>query len=298
MSGLRSHSRSGAETRDDGSVDEAMREDAFHRRVRSQQHLKVHGPVLRALIRVAGDLDLERHPGEFERRVLEARSLAVKVAAGVLGKPEAEVTMDEARPYRQECSDAVAYAWTNGRPLDHAGFAGEMVRAARVADAAFDADTVPWKLMSAPGSMAMTVVPALMRLRHVVEAYDFRMGPENVLGRLAKACGQACAEAVESILPAHATLADRRSLFQSVMREYSHDLRVVYEQVARRSLSSMADLPEEDRVRYLADMRPLDVVEDSFRGIARRNTALMAAAVGAALGDLLPTRDAQRRPSP
>ncbi len=105
-------------------------------------------------------------------------------------------------------------------------------------------------------------------------------------------------EAVDEILPAHATLADRRSLFQSVMREYGHDLRVVYEQVARRSLASMRDLAEEDRPRYLSDMRPLDVVEDTFRGIARRNTVLMAAAVGAALGDLLPPREPQRRPAP
>ena len=287
MSGLRGIARAGKP--DDGPPEEAEREDAFQRRTRSQQHIRQHGPLLRALIRVAGDLDLAAHPGEFERRVLQARALAVKVAAGVLDKPASEVTMDEARPWRAECADAVAYAWTSGRPLDGDAFVAELVMVSRAGDASFDADTVPWKLMSAPGSVAMTVVPALMRLRRVVEAYDFRLGSEAVLTRLARVALEASSEAVSAILPPHATVADRRSLLQSVMREYSHDLRAVYEQVARRSLEAMVGMTEDDKVAYLLDVRPLDRVEAAFRGVAKRNTALNAASVAAALGDAMPS---------
>jgi len=262
---------------------EAMRDDVFRRKTQGQQFLKHHGALLRALIRIAGTIDLESNPGEFERHVLMARSLAVKIAARILDKPENEISMEEARPYRQECSEIVAWCWTEGEPLRADQVADEIAAAVRHADLAYDADTTPWRNLSNAGQIALTVVPVMMRLRSSVALYDFRLGTEAVLARLSAAVAEASMIAVRAILPATATESDRRSLFQSFLREYSSDLQTLYEEGARQTVDALLPLSEGERVQYLDDRRPLDAIIESFYEVARQNTQLNASAIRAML---------------
>ncbi len=294
MSGLRGIGRSARE--EDTAQEEAAREDAFQRRTRSQRHLRTHGPLLRVLIERAGEIDLESQPGEFERRIQEARGLAVRVAAEVLGKPVAEVDVDEAQPYRQECAEAVAFAWRRGASVAADAFVAEMVRAVHLAGQAADYDPVPWKLLTPPGNMALSVVPSVMRLRHAVDVYDFRLGRDAVTAFLTRLAAEESAAAVHAILPPGATLVDRRSLYQSVLREYTHDLRALYERTARRTVEALVGLGEEARVAHLAEARPLDAIAAAFRAVARRNTELNAAAVQAAMGEFAAAAPAAAQP--
>ena len=294
MSGLRDIGRTGRE--EDHGAEDAAREEGFQKRVRGQRHLRTHGPLLRALVEMTGGLKAD--PAEFERRVVEARNLAVRVAATVNGKPVAEVDVMEAQPFRHECAEAVAYAWRQGTALDADAFVAAMVEAVRLADEASDYDPVPWKLLTPAGNMALTLVPSVMRLRQVVDVYDFRLGRDAVVAYLSRLVGEEAAEAVNAILPPPATLADRRGLYQSVLREYTFDLRAVYERTARQAVAELVGLPEAERDARLARMRPLESVEAAFRDVARRNTALNAAAVQAAMAETVAAagRTADTRP--
>lgn len=270
---------------------QAVREEAFQRRVSAQQHLRFNGPLLRALIEVSGGLDFDYRPGEFERRVLQARGIAVRIAANVLRKEERDVSLEEARHYRQDCAEAVAWSWRAGVELDENRFVAEVLAAMKSLDGVYDADTMPWRQITPNGNMALTVFPAAMKLRSVVEDYDFRIGKEEVLGVLVEVVSEMANEAVQILLPEKASVADRRSLFQSVLREYAWDLRSLYEQEARRTVAKLKGTPEPEREAYLKEARPLDSVVEAFRGVARRNTALTAGRVYASMEGALPSQE-------
>lgn len=266
---------------DEGRVDPQKEKDdrTFRRRVMGQQFLKHHGPILRALIRISGDIDLKRYPGQFEARVREARALAVKIAGRVLGKADQDVTMEDARPFRQEASEIVAWYWTTNQPLDADALAEEIARAAALSDAATNADDIPWRSLTSAGSLALTVVPAMMRLKASVDAYDFRLGRDVVLARLSSAVVAAAMEGVVAILPESGNDSDRRSVFQSLVREYASDMQVVYDEAARGTVNVLLGMNDEERAAYLEDLKPVDILIENFLGIARANTALNAASI-------------------
>lgn len=273
---------------DEGRPDAVRERDetSFRRKVQGQQFLKHHGAILRALIRIAGDIDLRRYPGQFEARVKEARTLAVKIAGRVLGKPDAEVTMEEAKPFRQEASEIVAWYWTTNQPLDSDAIATEIASAAALADTVYDSDNIPWRAITSTGSLAMTVIPAMMRLKNSVDAYDFRLGPDVVLARLSSAVVSAAMEGVVAILPESSNDSDRRSVFQSLVREYAADMQVVYDEAARGTVNVLLGMNDEERTAYLEDLKPVDILIENFLGIARRNTALNTASIKAMLDAL------------
>lgn len=272
-------------------------ETAFRRKVQGQQFLKHHGAILRALIRIAGDIDLRRYPGLFEAKVRDARTLAVKIVAKLHGKPEAEVTMEEAKPFRQEASEIVAWYWTTNQAFDADALAAEIAGAASIADTVYDSDDIPWRSITSTGSLAMTVVPAMMRLKASVDAYDFRLGSDRVLARLSNAVVTSAMEGVYAILPESSTEADRRSVFQSLVREYAADMQVVYDEAARGTVHVLVGMTDMERTAYLEDIKPVDTLIENFAGIARRNTALNTASIKAML-DALSGGETKDTPSP
>lgn len=272
-------------------------ENAFRRKVQGQQFLKHHGAILRALIRIAGDIDLRRYPGLFETKVREARALAIKIVANLHGKAESDVTMEEAKPFRQEASEIVAWYWTTNQSLDADAVAMEIAKAASVADSVYDSDDIPWRSITSTGSLAMTVVPAMMRLKSSVDAYDFRLGSDVVLARLSNAVVSSAMEGVHAILPESSTEADRRSVFQSLVREYAADMQVVYDEAARGTVHVLVGMTDAERTAYLEDIKPVDTLIENFIGIARRNTSLNTASIKAML-DALAGGESKDTPTP
>jgi hypothetical protein len=250
------------------------RDGAFKQRVSAQQHIKFQAPLMRAMVRMSGVVERAYEPGELSRRVEMTVDLARLITARVSGKPVAQVTMEDARHYRADCADAVARAWIDGTAIDMEGLAREVAEAVRVADADFEADTMPWRKMTTAGRLAQTIVPAAMRMRKEVELYDFRLGVPKALAHLSAACAEAANEAVAEILPESATYADRTSLYQSLLREYAHDLRMIYGAQARRTVALLRRMGPAESAAYLRDTDPFGQCLEHFRVFARQVTRI------------------------
>jgi hypothetical protein len=262
------------------------RDAAFRQRVSAQQHIKFQAPLMRAMVRMTGVVERAYEPGELARRVEMTFELARVIAARVGGRPIVEVRPEDARHFRADSADAVARAWIDGTELDMESIAGELAEAVRVADAVFEADATPWRKMSTAGRLAQTIVPAAMRIRAEVELYDFRLGVPTALARLAGACAEAANEAVGDLLPEGATYADRTSLYQSLLREFSHDLRMVYGAQARRTVALLRHMAPEDSAAYLREMDPFGECLEHFRHFARQVTQINKTWVEASLAGM------------
>ena len=262
------------------------RDAGFKQRVSAQQHIKFQAPLLRAMLRLTGVAERAYEPGELARRVEATFELARVIAARVMGTPIVQVTAEDARHYRAVAADAVAQSWLDGVELDVESIAGELAEAVRVADATFEDDAMPWRKMSTGGKLAQTIVPAAMRLRKEVELYDFRLGVPAALARLAAACAGAANDAVAELLPEGATYADRTSLYQSLLREFAHDLRMIYGGQARRTVALLRRMSPQDSAAYLAEADPFGECLEHFRQFARQVTHINKAWVDAALAGM------------
>lgn len=265
---------------------EKGRQDAFRHRVSAQQHIKFQAPLMRAMLRMSGVVERRYEPGELARRVEMTYALARVIAARVSGVPVSEVRAEDARQYRADAADAVARSWTEGSDLDMEALASEIAAAVRVADAEFEADTMPWRKMTTGGRLAQTVVPAAMRMRKEVELYDFRLGIPVVLARLAGACAEAADEAVSALLPEGSTYADRTSLYQSLLREYANDLRMIYGAQARRTVALLRHMPSADAAAYLREADPFGECLANFRLFTRQVTQINRTWVEASLAGM------------
>jgi len=265
---------------------ERDRDTAFRQRVSAQQHIKFQAPLMRAMVRMTGVVERAYEPGELARRVEMTFELARVIAGRVSGKPISQVTAEDARHYRADSAEAVARAWTSGTELDMESIAGELAEAVRVADVVFEADVMPWRKMSTAGRLAQTIVPAAMRMRKEVELYDFRLGVPVVLARLAGACAEAADEAVVELLPEGSTYADRTSLYQSLLREFAHDLRMIYGAQARRTVAHLRHMPAADGAAYLREVDPFGECLEHFRHFARQVTQINKTWVEASLAGM------------
>lgn len=244
---------------------EALGEAAFRGRVAAQQFLKHHGPLMRAFARLGGPASDMVKPGEFARRALQARALAVGVAARLADKEPDQVAMGEARHFRQEAAEMVAESWERNEPIDIDRTADEIAGALAIADGEYDARTIEWGKVTGGGSLAMTSASVGLSLARLVALYDFRLGRRVALARVMQAVVTSTTEAVERLVPPEGTPEDRRSLSQTVMQALSGIMADIYEASARDTVAALLEVPHEERLAWLRRDEPLERVVENFR---------------------------------
>lgn len=250
----------------------------FKARVAAQQFLKHHAPLVPVFMRTGGVSELMATPGIFAEKAKLARQLAIEIAARVMEKPIGEITMSDARHFRTEAAELVAFAWDAQIELDLALVADDVAKAVSGADDTYDAETIKWSQMSGLGSATLTAAAAASSLTTAIELYDFRLGHNMVLSTLTSAVLEATREAVEIMLPSDATDEDRRSLTQTTLRSNCSIIRQIYETAAREALSTLHNADEERKKAWLRQNRPLEAIVSKFRNWSHNIATIAAAA--------------------
>ncbi len=225
-------------------ADRQKRDHQFRQKIASQQFIKHNAALYRAWIAKGRRGDEAFRSGEFEAMGLEARTLAVRITQILFPTLDESAVMETARHFRVEAAEAVAAFWTDDRPLDIDSAARVIAGAADRANVAFDSETMRWRDISEAGSVTLSAAAASALLLRSVSIYDFRLGRSETLSRLSRLLVEATSENVRAILPADASNEDRRSVFQTCMRENALLLSTVYEQIARKTVDAIAGRPE------------------------------------------------------
>lgn len=275
----------------------AQREERFRYRLAAQQFLKHQAPLFRVMLAKGRKPEEIGASREFADMTIRARELAMVIARSLFPDLEAAALPEAARHFRVEAAEAVAMAWADGRDLD-IDFAAETIAdAVRQAHIVFDGEAMRWRDISEAGSISLSAAASSALLLRSVMLYDFRLGRDNALSRLSTLLVETTSENVRAILPGDASFEDRRSVFQSVMRENGQILAGIYESISRRTVAALAGQPEADRQSWLLRERPLDAIEVEFRAAADA-LSLAAARIGKLSLDALKTAELPPTPSP
>lgn len=242
-----------------------QREQIFRQKIASQQFIKHNASLYRAWIAKGRRGDEAFRSSEFEAMGLESRSLAVRITQILFPNLDETATLETARHFRVEASEAVASFWTDGRALDIESAAHVIAAAAERANVVFDSETMRWRDISEAGSVTLSAAAASALLLRSVMIYDFRLGRDEALARLSRLLVEATAENVRAILPAEASNEDRRSVFQTCMRENAILLSTIYEETGRATIDALTGKPEGERRAWLVRERPLDAIERRFQ---------------------------------
>lgn len=256
--------RDSARNEANAEADRLKRDHLFRQKIASQQFIKHNAALYRAWIVKGRRGDDAFRSSEFEAMGLDARTLAVRITQILFPTLEESAVMETARHFRVEASEAVASFWVDGRPLDIDSAARVIAGAADRANIVFDGETMRWRDISEAGSVTLSAAAASALLFRSVSIYDFRLGRSETLSRLSRILVEATSENVRAILPADASNEDRRSVFQTCMRENAILLSTIYEQIARRTVDAITGRPEADRRVWLVREQPLDAIERSF----------------------------------
>ena len=275
----------------------AQREERFRYRLAAQQFLKHQAPLFRVMLSKGRRPEEIGTSREFADMTLRARELATIIARSLFPDLEEAALPEAARHFRVEAAEAVAMAWADGRDLDVEFAAETIVDAVRQAHIVFDGEAMRWRDISEAGSISLSAAASSALLLRSVMLYDFRLGRDNALSRLSALLVETTSENVRAILPGDASSEDRRSVFQSVMRENGQILAGIYESVSRRTVAALAGQPEADRQSWLLRERPLDAIDAEFRAAADA-LSFAAARIGKLSLDALKATETQNAPSP
>jgi len=244
------------------------RESVWKQKLASQQFIKHNAPIFRAWLatnRLASDAFQST---EFRDMALRARHLALQIAKRLFPEMSDDVALDVARHFRVEASEAVAAAWADQRHIDIDAAAISISEAAGSANVVFDSEVMRWRDVTEAGSVALSAAAAAAMLLRSVNIYSFRLGREEALARFCALLVEVTSENVRAILPVEATNEDRRSLFQSCLRENGHLLVGIYEHVARETTAVLVGRSDDERRAWFVRQQPIEAIEKEFRDTA------------------------------
>src|SRR3546814_623904 len=111
----------------------------------------------------------------------DARALAVRVAARVLGKAEQDVEPADAKPFRTEAAALLVELRASGSKVDVTAIADAIAAATKLADPQWDFDAFKDLRISADASVAMTAAAAVATLtKQVMRSEERRAGNAGV----------------------------------------------------------------------------------------------------------------------
>lgn len=244
---------------------EEISANSFQARVAHQQFMNAHASLFNEFARRSNQADSSYETNTLAMSIRTANKLALKVASRVLDKEEREITPDEIRHYRGDCSAFVASRWfgKSVREQEIDEIATQIAEALSLSNPTFDINPYRGMKISDETSLKMTTLGMVTGLVKNVSVYDFRQNPQEVVARLSRHILNYSETLVSEMLPDESVLNDRLSLRQSLIKHLSNIMASCYEQKAREVVYQLDGKSEDEKVAWFNQNDPIaDIIED------------------------------------
>ncbi len=234
-------------------------------RVSAQHFLRHHVPIVAAHLRSGMRMSEALSCDDLRDDVHAARAAAVRLQAMLTGQDPALVPLNDARHLRSETVRLVASRRERGLATDPDELVAALAGVVGMAERSDRAKDIDWGAMTDDGSMSLTSLAASLGLFNATDVYDFRIGRAEALRRLTGEAVGLAARGVDSLAAPGMSAEDRRSLFQSLLRDVTTLLRIRYETKARETIESVLALRVDMRDAWFSDHDPFSDLLAEFR---------------------------------